>query len=89
MAPRLASTRRRPSTAITGTSRTNCAGFALDLFRDVVIAEDQSRARKESGPETLARWRRFALDIIRASHDSGATPGKIERAARDDAFPSS
>lgn len=48
--------------------------------------EDQSRARKDNGPENLARLRRFALNIIRANPDKGSTRGKIKRAAWDDAF---
>ena len=75
--PRASST----SSAPTGTSRTACTGFSLDLFRGVVISEDQSRARKDNGPENLARLRRFALDIIRANQDKGSTRGKLERAA--------
>lgn len=48
--------------------------------------EGQSRARKDNGPENLARLRRAALNIIRASQGKGATPGKLERAAWDDTF---
>ena len=48
--------------------------------------EGQSRARKDNGPENLARLRRFALNIIRANRDKGSTRGKLERAAWDDAL---
>ncbi len=41
-----------------------------DRFRDVVMDEDQSRARKDNGPENLARLRRFALKI----HNAEPTP---------------
>ena len=58
----------------------------LHWVLDVVMDEDQSRARKDNGPENLARLRRFALNIIRANKDKGSTRGKIKRAAWDDAF---
>jgi predicted transposase YbfD/YdcC len=58
----------------------------LHWVLDVVMDEDQSRARKDNGPENLARLRRFALNIIRANQDKGSTRGKIKRAAWDDAF---
>ena len=54
---------------------------------DVTMDEDLSRARKDNGAEKLACLRCFALDIIRADQDKPSTRGKIERAARDDAFP--
>jgi predicted transposase YbfD/YdcC len=53
---------------------------------DLVMAEDQSRARQDHGPDNLARLRRFALDLPRASPDTGSTRGKIKRAAWDDTF---
>jgi hypothetical protein len=40
---------------------------------DVVMDEDQSRARKDHGPENLARLRRFALNILRANQDKHST----------------
>jgi predicted transposase YbfD/YdcC len=58
----------------------------LHWVLDVIMDEDQSRARKDNGPENLARLRRFALNIIRANQDKGSTRGKIKRAAWDDAF---
>jgi len=58
----------------------------LHWVLDVVMDEDQSRARKDNGPENLARLRRFALNIIRANQDKGSTRGKFKRAAWDDAF---
>jgi hypothetical protein len=48
--------------------------------------EDRSPARKDHGPENLARLRRFALNILRANQEKGSTGGKIKRAAWDDAF---
>ena len=58
----------------------------LHWVLDVVMDEDQSRARKDNGPENLARLRRFALNMLRANQDKGSTRGKIKRAAWDDAF---
>jgi predicted transposase YbfD/YdcC len=58
----------------------------LHWVLDVVMDEDQARARKDHGPENLARLRRFALNIIRANQDKGSTRGKIKRAAWDDTF---
>jgi predicted transposase YbfD/YdcC len=60
----------------------NCLHWVLD----VVLDEDRSRARKDHGPENLARLRRFALNLLRANRDRGSTRGKIKRAAWDDAF---
>ncbi len=58
----------------------------LHWVLDVVMDEDQARARKDHAPENLARLRRFALNILRANQDKGSTRGKIKRAAWDDAF---
>ena len=58
----------------------------LHWVLDVVMDEDQARARKDNGPENLARLRRFALNILRANQDKGSTRGKIKRAAWDDTF---
>jgi len=58
----------------------------LHWVLDVVMDEDGSRARKDHGPENLARLRRFALNLLRANPDKGSTRGKIKRAAWDDAF---
>jgi len=58
----------------------------LHWVLDVVMDEDQARARKDNAPETLARLRRLALNIIRADNDKGSTRGKSKRAAWDDAF---
>ena len=58
----------------------------LHWVLDVVMDEDGSRARKDHGPETLARLRRFALNLLRANPDKGSTRGKIKRAGWDDAF---
>ena len=58
----------------------------LHWVLDVVMDEDQSRSRKDHGPENLARLRRFALNLLRANPDNGSTRGKIKRAGWDDAF---
>jgi predicted transposase YbfD/YdcC len=58
----------------------------LHWVLDVVMDEDQSRARKDHAPENLARLRRFALNLIRANPDKGSTRGKIKRAGWDDTF---
>jgi predicted transposase YbfD/YdcC len=58
----------------------------LHWVRDVVMDEDQSRARKDHAPENLARLRRFALNLLRTHPDKGSTRGKIKRAGRDDTF---
>ena len=59
---------------------------ALHWVLDVVMDEDQSRSRKDHGPENLARLRRFALNLLSSNPDKGSTRGKIKRAAWDDAF---
>jgi predicted transposase YbfD/YdcC len=58
----------------------------LHWVLDVVMDEDQSRARMDHAPENLARLRRFALNLLRANPDKGSTRGKIKRAGWDDAF---
>lgn len=58
----------------------------LHWVLDVVMGEDDSRARKDHAPENLARLRRFALNLLRANPEAGSTRGKIKRAAWDDAF---
>jgi predicted transposase YbfD/YdcC len=58
----------------------------LHWVLDVVMDEDGSRARKDHGPENLARLRRFALNLLRANRDKGSTRGKIKRAGWNDAF---
>jgi predicted transposase YbfD/YdcC len=81
----------RPS-GRTGRSRTPCTGCstpgsgAAGPRAAVVMGEDQARARKDHAPESLARLRRFALNLLRASKDQGSTRGKLKRAGWDDAF---
>jgi len=59
---------------------------SLHWVLDVVMDEDQARARKDHAPENLARLRRFALNLLRAHPDKGSTRGKFKRAGWDDAF---
>ena len=58
----------------------------LHWVLDVVMDEDRARARKDHGPENLARLRRFTLNLLRANPDPGSTRGKIKRAGWDDTF---
>jgi predicted transposase YbfD/YdcC len=58
----------------------------LHWVLDVVMDEDQSRARKDHAPENLARLRRFTLNLLRANADQGSTRAKIKRATWDDTF---
>lgn len=58
----------------------------LHWVLDVVMDEDQARARKDHAPENLARLRRFALNLLNANTDKGSTRGKIKRAGWDDDF---
>ena len=58
----------------------------LHWVLDVVMDEDQSRTRKDHGPENLARLRRFTLNLLRANPDQGSTRGKIKRTGWDDVF---
>ena len=69
------------SSASTGRSRTACTGCST-----LAMDEDRSRSRKDHAPGNLARLRRFALNLLRASPEPGSTRGKIKRAARDDSF---
>ena len=58
----------------------------LHWVLDVVMDEDQARARKDHAPENLARLRRCALNLLRVNPDHGSTRGKIKRAGWDDSF---
>jgi predicted transposase YbfD/YdcC len=58
----------------------------LHWVLDVVMDEDQARARKDHAPENLARLRRFALNLLRANTNKGSTRGKFKRAGWNDAF---
>ncbi len=45
--------------------------------------EDQSRNRKDHGPENIAMLRRLALNLAKLE---GSMKGKLKRAGWDDAF---
>ena len=58
----------------------------LHWVLDVVLGEDQARARRDHAPENLARLRRLALNLLRLHPEAGSLRGKIKRAGWDDAF---
>ena len=53
---------------------------------DVVMGDDNHRARKGHGPENFTILRRIALNIIKANSDKGSNLGKFQRAGWDDEF---
>lgn len=58
----------------------------LHWVLDVVMNEDQARARKDNAPENLALLRRLALNIIKRNKDNGSNRLKFKRAGWDDRF---
>lgn len=58
----------------------------LHWVLDVVMNEDQARARKDHAPENLALMRRFALNIIKQNKDKGSNRSKFKRAGWDNRF---
>ncbi len=48
--------------------------------------EDQTRNRKDNGPENLALLRRFALNLARLEPSKGSMKGKLKRAGWDNQF---
>ena len=58
----------------------------LHWVLDVVMNEDQARARKDNAPENLALLRRLALNIIKRNKDKGSNHLKFKRAGWDDRF---
>jgi len=58
----------------------------LHWVLDVVMNEDQARARKDNAPENLALLRRLALNIIKRNNDNGSNRLKFKRAGWDDRF---
>jgi predicted transposase YbfD/YdcC len=58
----------------------------LHWVLDVVLDEDNSRSRKDHGPENLALLRGFALNILRSHPDATPLRRKIKRAGWDNAF---
>lgn len=58
----------------------------LHWVLDVVMNEDQARARKDHAPENLALLRRLALNIIKRNKDKGSNRLKFNRAGWNDRF---
>ncbi len=58
----------------------------LHWVLDVVMNEDQARARKDNAPENLALLRRLALNIIKRNNDKGSNRIKFKRAGWDNRF---
>jgi predicted transposase YbfD/YdcC len=59
---------------------------SLHWVLDVVMNEDQARARKDHAPENLALLRRFALNVIKRNKDKGSNRLKFKRAGWDNRF---
>jgi predicted transposase YbfD/YdcC len=59
---------------------------SLHWVLDVVMREDEARARKDHAPANLAILRRMALNTIKANQDKGSTRLKFKRAGWDDRF---
>jgi predicted transposase YbfD/YdcC len=59
---------------------------SLHWVLDVVMREDQARARKDHAPANLAILRRLALNTIKANQDKGSNRLKFKRAGWDDRF---
>jgi predicted transposase YbfD/YdcC len=59
---------------------------SLHWVLDVVMREDQARARKDHAPANLAILRRLALNTIKRSQDKGSYRLKFKRAGWDDRF---
>ncbi len=59
---------------------------SLHWILDVTMNEDQSRNRKDHGPENLAMLRRLALNLARLEPSKGSMKGKLKRAGWDDQF---
>ena len=53
---------------------------SLHWSLDVVMNDDDHRARKDHAPESLAILRRIALNIIKGNPDKGSNRGKFQRA---------
>ena len=59
---------------------------SLHWVLDVVMHEDQARARKDHAPTNLAILRRMALNTIKANQDKGSQRLKFKRAGWDHRF---
>jgi predicted transposase YbfD/YdcC len=59
---------------------------SLHWVLDVIMREDQARARKDHAPANLAMLRRLALNTIKRNQDKGSNRLKFKRAGWDDRF---
>ena len=59
---------------------------SLHWVLDVTMNEDQTRNRKDHGPENLAMLRRLALNLARLEPSKGSMKGKLKRAGWDNKF---
>jgi predicted transposase YbfD/YdcC len=59
---------------------------SLPWVLDVVMREDQARARKDHAPANLALLRRLPRNTIPANQDKGSRRLKLKRAGWDDRF---
>ena len=53
---------------------------------DVVMNEDQQRARLDNGPNNLAVLRHMALNVVQKETSRGSLRGKLKRAAWDETY---
>ena len=53
---------------------------SLHWVLDVTMNEDQSRNRKDHGPQNLALLRRWALNACKLEGSKGSMKGKLKRA---------
>ena len=58
----------------------------LHWWLDVVMNEDQQRARLDNGPNNLAVLRHIALNVIQKEGSKGSLRGKLKRAAWDENY---
>ena len=59
---------------------------SLHWVLDVTMSEDQSRNRKDHGPQNLALLRRWALNACKLEGSKGSIKGKLKRAGWNDDF---
>ena len=59
---------------------------SLHWVLDVTMNEDQSRSRKDNGPQNLALMRRWVINACKLEGSKGSIKGKIKQAAWSDAF---
>jgi predicted transposase YbfD/YdcC len=59
---------------------------SLHWVLDVTMNEDQSRNRKDHGPENLALLRRLALNLAKREPSKGSMKAKLKKAGWDNAF---